>query len=235
MRSTITRQLGNRSARVGHAPGVGSGTFRDRVDAGRLLGATLRELDLTDPLILGLPRGGVVIAAEVARVLDVRFDVFVARKIGHPYHPELGLGAVAEGGDPTYDDKALRHHALTPDDLAPVVEAERAELARRVAAYRGARALPPLSSRTVVLVDDGIATGGTARAALQALRSRDPDRLVFAVPVGPKRAPAQLEDYADDIVILCTPTFFGAVGQWYDEFAQVSDDEVLALLAETRG
>lgn len=212
-----------------HACDMGKERFRDRVHAGRLLGERLLDLEPAKPVVLGLPRGGVVVAAEVAERLGVPVDVFVARKIGHPGHRELGVGAIAEGGDPTYDESALRHHGITPDELAPVVADERAELARRVAAYRPNRALPFLGGKTVVVVDDGIATGATARAALQALRRQDPARLVFAAPVGPHGAEKQLRD-ADDVVILRTPRWFAAVGQWYDDFGQVSDDEVLRLL-----
>lgn len=204
--------------------------FRNRAEAGRLLGARLLQLQVDEPIVLALPRGGVVVAAEVAAVLGAQVDVFVARKIGHPARPELGLGAIAEGGDPAYDEPALRHYGLKPEDLAPVVAAERDELARRVAAYRGNRVLPPLASRSVVVVDDGIATGATARAALQALREQRPGRLVFAAPIGPAGADEELPE-ADDVIIMRTPRHFLAVGQWYDEFGQVTDEEVLRLLA----
>lgn len=205
--------------------------FANREDAGRLLGSRLLGMALRDPIVLGLPRGGVVVAAQAAAALGVHADVFVARKIGHPAQRELGVGAIAEGGEPTYDEKALRRHGLSADDLAPVVAAERAELARRVAAYRTSRQLPALADRDVVLIDDGIATGATARAALRALRAHAPSRLVFAAPVGPLQTPELLVDDADDIVVLRTPLFFVAVGRWYDEFGQVGDDEVRRLLA----
>lgn len=195
-----------------------------------MLGAHLRDLRLVQPIVLGLPRGGVVVASEVSAALGGTFDVLVARKIGHPAQRELGVGAIAEGGEPTYDEKALARYGLKVDDLAPAAEAEQAELARRVASYRGGRSLPPMGGRNIVLVDDGIATGVTARAALQALRAQEPARLVFAVPVGPEGSADQLPD-ADDVVILRSPRPFVAVGKWYDDFAQVSDDEVLRLLA----
>ena len=207
--------------------------FRHRVEAGQLLGARLCEASLVEPVVLGLPRGGVVIAAEVAARLGVGFDVFVARKIGHPAQPELGLGAIAEGGKPTYDERSLRRYGMTREHLAEVAEAERKEVARRVTRYREGRPLPAMHGRHVVLVDDGVATGVSARAALQALRAHGPQRLVFAAPVGPQGAADHFAD-ADDVVVLRTPSYFTSVGASYDEFAQLSDDEVLRLLATRR-
>ena len=207
-------------------------TFADRASAGRLLGRHLRALGLADPVVLGLPRGGVVVAAGVAAELDVATEVFVARKIGHPVQPEFGVGAIAEGGEPVYDRDLLRRLGLQPGDLDPVVAAERDELARRVQTYRAGRALPRLAGRTVVLVDDGIATGVTARAALRTLRTHGPDRLILAAPVGAAPSLQELACDVDETAVLETPAPFGAVGRWYDEFGQVGDDEVLALLAE---
>jgi putative phosphoribosyl transferase len=209
--------------------------FADRAEAGFLLGRALAGLDLDDPVVLGLPRGGVVVAAYAASELGVPAEVFVARKIGLPKQPEYGVGAIAEGGEPVFDERALRHLDLQPDDLAPVVAAERAELARRVRLYRGDRPVPRLGGRTVVLVDDGIATGVTARAALEALRSRGPSRLVLAAPVGAPASLRALDDAGAELAVLDRPAGFVSVGRWYDVFGQVSDDEVLRLLATPPG
>jgi putative phosphoribosyl transferase len=209
------------------------GAFRDRCDAGRQLGARLLEIGLQpSPGVLGLPRGGVTVAAEVARVVDGHLDVLVARKIAHPRQPELALGAIAEGGEPVWDHALLHLVGATTEDLADVVEAERVELGRRVWSYRGNRPLPDVQGRVVVLVDDGVATGATARAALRALRSRDPGRLVLAVPVASPEALRSLAAEADEVVSVLAPRAFGAVGTWYDDFEQLSDDDVRRALTD---
>jgi putative phosphoribosyl transferase len=209
--------------------------FDNRTHAGHLLGRRLAELALPDPVVLGLPRGGVAVAAEVAAELGAPVEVFVARKIGHPRQPEYGVGAIAEGGEPVYDERALRVTGLAPADLEQVVAAEREELARRVQAFRGERRLPDLAGRAVVLVDDGVATGVTARAALRAVRARGPARLVLAAPVGAPESLRDLAAEADEVVVLAAPRRFTAVGRWYTSFIQVEDDEVLRLLATPRG
>ncbi len=208
--------------------------FADRATAGAELGRRLAAGELPDPLVLGLARGGMVVAAEVALALGADLDVLVVRKIGHPRQPELGLGAVAEGGDPVYDDAGLRAVGLTRTDLADVVATERAECARRVATYRGDSQRPAaveVAGRTVVVVDDGIATGVTARAALRSLRARSVGRLVLATPVATLTALAALRQDADDVVSLLAPAQLDAVSRWYDVFDQTSDDEVVRLLA----
>ncbi|MFC0039971.1 phosphoribosyltransferase family protein [Actinomadura rayongensis] len=207
-----------------------SAPFADRVTAGRELAERLVPRNLEGALVLGLPRGGTPVAAEVARALNGTLDVLVTRKIGVPGQPELAAGAVAEGGEPALDPALLAEAGLTPADLAPVIEAERAELDRRVAAYRGDRPPPEIAGRTVVVVDDGLATGSTARAALRAVRARRPARLVLAVPVGAADTVRALRADADEIVTLAEPVPFFAVGQWYDDFTQTTDAEVVAAL-----
>jgi putative phosphoribosyl transferase len=168
-------------------------------------------------------------------VLGVPADVFVARKIGLPRQPEYGVGAIAEGGEPVFDQRVLRQLRLSAEDLAPVVAAERAEVTRQVRLYRGDRPLPALADRTVVLVDDGIATGATARAALHALRIHAPRHLVLAAPVAASASVLDLGRVANEVSVLEEPPHFGAVGRWYVVFDQVSDDQVLELLATPPG
>ena len=207
--------------------------FRDRAEAGRRLAEAVVALRPVDPVVLGLPRGGVVVAAPVATALGAPLDVLVVRKIGVPWQPELGAGALAEDGEPDLDPALLAKVGVTPADLAPVVARERDELARRVERYRGGRALPPVDGRTVVLVDDGLATGGTARAAVAALRRLGAGRVVLAVPVAAPDTLARLRPLVDDLVCLDAPARFAAVGQAYDDFRQTTDGEVLALLGRT--
>ncbi|MER7540803.1 phosphoribosyltransferase family protein [Streptomyces sp. NPDC097704] len=208
--------------------------FYDHRQAGEELALRLLEWagdhDLTNTLVLALPRGGVPVAAEVARALKVPLDVLVARKIGVPGHPEMGVGAIAGDDPPVYDTRTLRMLGLTEDDLAPDTARERAELHRREQLYRAGRPAPEIEGRTVILVDDGLATGVTARAALRRLRSGRPARLILAVPVCAPEAADAVQDDADDVVCLHRPSSFRSVGEWYEEFTQVSDNEVIATL-----
>jgi putative phosphoribosyl transferase len=197
--------------------------FRDRVDAGVRLADAVAGLDLVDPVVLAMPRGGVPVAAPVARRVGAALDVVVARKIGARGHPELGIGAVAEDGVVVWTG---------PSDQDGLLQACR-ELERRVAEYRGGRPPPALARRAVVIVDDGLATGVTAEAALRWARLHGPDRLVLAVPVGAPDTVRRLTapGLADDVVCLLQPNGFGAVGAWYDDFRQTTDAEVHELLA----
>jgi putative phosphoribosyl transferase len=204
--------------------------FHDRTDAGRQLAERLAPLDLPDPVVLALPRGGVPVAFEVAAALGAPLQVFVARKVGAPANPERGIGAIAEGDGQVVDHPALEMLGLSPGQFDALVAGERSELERRVRRFRGSRPLPDLEGRDVVLVDDGLATGVTAEAALHALRCRRPRRLVLGVPVCAPTTAARLENVADDVVCVICPEDFHAVGQWYEEFDQTSDDEVLDLL-----
>jgi putative phosphoribosyl transferase len=204
--------------------------FTDRAEAGRVLAGRVASLALTDPVVLALPRGGVPVAHEIAERLGVPLDVLVTRKIGCPGQPELGVGAIAEGGEPVFDVELLRRLGLTERDLDTTIRRERAELARRVTAYRGDRALPPIKGRDAVVVDDGLATGGTARAALGAVRGEGASRVVLAVPVGAAQTVLELSADADEVVVLAAPSAFRAVGQWYQHFEQLTDADVLALL-----
>jgi predicted phosphoribosyltransferase len=207
------------------------GRFHDRQDAGRRLAPLVVALQLHQPLVLALPRGGVPVAAEVARSLHAPFDVLVARKIGAPHQPELGIGAVAEGGGIVIDDAAVRAMGITSTELTVLADAALDELHRRVRAYRGERALPSFAGRAVVVVDDGIATGVTAEAALRAVRRSGPARLVLAVPVCPPDSASRLRSVADEVVSVVTTRQLGSVGHWYEDFTQTTDAEVSRLLA----
>lgn len=207
--------------------------FRDRRDAGAALGkALLKRRDWQDPVVLALPRGGVPVGAEVARELEAPLDVLVVRKIGHPGHEEFAIGAMASGGVMvmnTGSDALLRNVPKTEIDR--IIERERLELHRREALYRGDRAAVPVHGREVILVDDGLATGATMRAAVQAVRQLQPSHVAVAVPVGARESCDALEAVADDVVCIRTPEPFHAVGSWYSDFPQTSDDEVRSLLA----
>jgi putative phosphoribosyl transferase len=210
--------------------------FADRHDAGARLAARLQDMHWSDPVVLGLARGGVPIALQVSQALGAPLDVAVARKIGAPGHPEFGVGAVTADGPARYNDSTLAALGLTPDDLRDDCEREQAEARRRLQRYRRGRGPLPIEGRDVLLVDDGLATGVTARAALGQLRAAGPRRLVFAAPVCARDSQAALQDEedADEVVCLSCPAHFGAVGLWYADFRQISDEDVLAALAENQ-
>jgi predicted phosphoribosyltransferase len=206
--------------------------FRDRVHAGReLAGLLARYAHRPDVIVLGLPRGGMPVAAEVARALGVPFDVFLVRKLGVPGHEELAFGAIAQGGVRVLNDRLIADLDLPPFAVERVAARERAELERRDELYRGGRPFPALHERTVILIDDGLATGATMEAAVIALRRLGPARVVVAAPVGARETCDRLSGIGDEVVCAATPAPFDAVGLWYEDFSQTTDEEVRALLA----
>ncbi len=208
--------------------------FKDRADAGRRLASQLMHLRGEDVIVLGLPRGGVPVAAEVAKALDAPLDVIVVRKLGVPFQPELGMGAVGEGGVRILNTDLIRQIGVTERDLALVEARERHEVERRAARLRADHPRLTVTGRTAVVVDDGIATGATAKAACRIARALGAARVVLAVPVAPRDWAHQLDDYADELVCVDTPPSFHGVGEWYQEFSQTTDDEVVACLNEAR-
>ncbi|MFD1658494.1 phosphoribosyltransferase family protein [Streptomyces caeni] len=204
--------------------------FMDRPEAGRQLGARLQHLMGKDVVVLGLPRGGVPVALEVAEALGAPMDVCLVRKLGVPYQPELGMGALGEDGVRVINDVVMREARVTPGELAQVEEREREVLARRARRYRGDRPPARVEGRTVVVVDDGVATGSTARAACRIARARGAAHIVLAVPVAPRDWTARLSGEADELICLDTPRDFFAIGQFYADFSQVDDEEVVACL-----
>jgi len=206
--------------------------YSDRAEAGRLLGAALRKRPtaLTPAIVLGLPRGGVPVAAEVARALGAPLDVLVVRKVGVPEQPELAMGAVGPGGVIVRNEELLELLPHAAREFERVAQRERAEVERRERAYRGGRPPLTLAGRTAILVDDGVATGATMRAGVGATRALGAARVVVATPVAAGDACAMLETEADEVVCLQVPPDFRAVGAWYEEFPQLDDDEVRALL-----
>ncbi len=209
--------------------------FRDRSEAGRMLAARLEKYaGRDDVIVFGLPRGGVPVAFEVARGIGAPLDVFIVRKIGVPWHEELAMGAIASGGVRLIDENLVRQLGLTADDVEQVVEQEQRELERRERQYRGDRPFPNVTGRTGILVDDGLATGASMRVAVAALRQEHPARIVVAVPIAPPDTCAALKEEADDVVCALTPEPFYAVGLWYKDFTQTTDEEVHDLLTDSQ-
>ena len=206
--------------------------FLDRVDAGRRLARRLARIDLRAPLVLAVPRGGAVVGAEVARALGAPLDLIIARKIGAPHNEELAVGAVAPDGTLYLDQRLIRGLAVPEDFIEQEAGRQLAEVQRRMLRYRGDRALPNLTDRAIILVDDGIATGATVAGALLAIRRQRPAHVLLAVPVAPRETLERLAGQADRIVCLASPEPFYAVGQFYQVFGQVTDEEVIRLLTE---
>jgi putative phosphoribosyl transferase len=205
--------------------------FRDRVEAGQILADRLTGYaGRGDVIVLALPRGGIPVAAEVARALGAPLDVCLVRKLGVPGHEELAMGALAEGGTAVLNDDVVMGLGIPRDVIDRSVLREQDELERRALLYRGTRPAPNVTGRTVILVDDGLATGATTEAAVVALRSAGPARIVVAVPVGARESVQRLAAVADEVVCPAQPEPFDAVGLWYDDFTQTSDEEVKELL-----
>ena len=206
--------------------------FKDRRDAGRQLAIPLSKYPYSHPmLVLGIPRGGVVVAYEVAEALSAPLDVIISRKIRVPYQPELGMGAVVDGDHITIlNEELVRMVEARPEYLEREIAYQTEEIDRRLTIYRGDRPLPEISGKTVIVIDDGIATGYTFRTALEGLRRKHPSKLIGAAPVAAQDSYEMLKPFADELVCLSTPVSFMAVGNWYTDFEQVSDEEVVAIL-----
>ena len=206
--------------------------FRDRTEAGQVLARCLQQYkNQPDVLILGLPRGGVPVAYEVAREMKAPLDVFIVRKLGVPGHEELGMGAIATGGVRILQDGIVRELGISPQTIEAVSAREQAELERLERLYRGDRPAPTIKGRTIVIVDDGLATGSTMKAAIQAVRQQDPRQVIVAVPTAPSETCEQLKGSADEVVCALTPEPFFAVGGSYADFTQITDEEVRDLIA----
>jgi putative phosphoribosyl transferase len=204
--------------------------FSNRADAGRRLADRLIEYAAERPIVLALPRGGVPVGYEIARRLGAPLDVFIVRKLGVPGQEELAMGAIASGGIRVLNEEVLAMTSLTEAEIAAVAAEEQRELERRERQYRGTRPPPSVRGRTVILVDDGLATGSTMRAAVAALRVEDPKRIIVAVPIAARETCDALRAEVDDVICPVTPEPFHAVGLWYDDFSQTSDEEVHELL-----
>lgn len=206
--------------------------FADRIDAGRRLAARLAGRTYENGLVIAIPRGGVVVGAEVARALQLPLDIIIPRKIGAPHNPELAIGAVTQDGTAIFNEELLRHFHLPEEMKKQLVAAAVAETRRRLQLYRHGKPQPSWRDRTIILTDDGIATGYTVLAALRSLRRADPKEIILAVPVAPPDTVELLEPEVDELVCLLIPEVFLAVGQFYYHFEQTSDEEVIALLEE---
>lgn len=209
--------------------------FKDRIDAGKLLAQQLLEYkDKPEVIVLGLPRGGVVTAFEIAKILDVPLDIVVPRKIGAPFNPELAVAAIAEDGSIIINDQLMNNLGLQLDDLQDLITTEKQEAARRMKLYRRGRPPLELAGKTVILVDDGIATGATMRAAISSVRSRGVKSIVVAVPVAPPDAIEEIRSEVEDLVCLFMTENFLGIGDFYDEFPQTEDQEVIDLMAKAK-
>ncbi|HUX11103.1 MAG TPA: phosphoribosyltransferase [Terriglobia bacterium] len=210
--------------------------FRNRTEAGQKLAARLQAYNhQPDVLVLALPRGGVPVGYEIARALHAPVDVFVVRKLGVPWNPELAMGAVATGGVRVFEEETVRMLAIPGEEIAKVAAREERELERRERAYRGGRTPFPVAGRKVILVDDGVATGSTMRAGVAALRRLRPAQIVIAVPVAPRATCAMLRKLADEVVCLIEAEDFFAIGEWYEDFSQLTDQDVQKLLGDDSG
>lgn len=208
--------------------------FQDRRDAGRQLSTRLMQYKDEHPLVLALPRGGVPVGYEIALSLEAPLDVYVVRKLGAPRQPELGIGAVAPGGILVLDNETVRMLGITQQEIEEIVDIEKSEMERRLRLFRGDKPILDLQDRTIILVDDGLATGVTAFAAIQALRQVKPRKVVLAVPVCASQTAGNLSSEVTELICLKPRPDFGAVGIWYKNFEQTSDEEVVRLLGDVR-
>lgn len=212
--------------------------FKDRAEAGKKLAEKLVELDIQNTIVLALPRGGVPVGFEVAKKLKASLDVLVVRKLGSPTQPELGIGAIAPENIVIYDDEAIRNLGIPKEEIRYIEEVERKELQRRIKIYRGRELMPDLRGKTVILVDDGLATGVTARAAVKYILEHHPDKLIVAIPVcavdSAQSIDSIIRPMKDLVICLSTPFDFSSVGLWYKNFSQVSDEEVVSLLKKSK-
>lgn len=205
--------------------------YKNRAEAGRKLAQALSDYaGRADVVVLGLPRGGVPVAYEVAKTLEAPLDVFIVRKLGVPGQEELAMGAIASGGVRVLNDEVVRGLSISEEEIQSIAEKEHAELERREQAYRGERARVDLKNKIAILVDDGLATGASMRAAVSGLRQHNPDKIVVAVPTAPPETCREFEDLADQVICLQTPSPFIGVGAWYADFPQTTDDQVRDLL-----
>lgn len=216
---------------LGKSPGSTGAIFKDRADGGKKLAQELSPYsDRSNVVVLGLPRGGVPVAYEVAKELDAPLDVFIVRKLGVPGHEELAMGAIASGGVSVLNDEVVKGVNLSEDDIDQVARREREELERRERAYRGERPGVALQNKIVLLVDDGLATGASMRAAVKGVREHGPEKIIVAVPTAPPETCEAFNDLADEAICLETPTPFIGVGAWYEDFPQTKDEEVKEIL-----
>ncbi len=205
--------------------------FFDRFDAGRVLSEYLTQYHKKlNVIVLALPRGGVPVGYEIAKALEVPLDIFVVRKLGLPWYEELAMGAIASGGTLIFNEQVVQQANISKSEIDKVIQAEMKELNRREQAYRGNKKLPVLTDKIIILVDDGIATGATIKAAIKALRQHEPKKIVVAVPVAAKDTYEEIKGWVDDMICPYTPDNFYAVGLWYENFSQTTDEEVFKLL-----
>lgn len=206
--------------------------FFDRAEAGAILAEHLKKYQhQSNVIVIALPRGGVPVAHEISTVLAAPLDIIVVRKLGVPWHDELAMGAIASGGSIIFNKEIIKNLHIAKSDIDHVIQVEQAELQRRELVYRGARPFPALKNKIVILVDDGIATGATMRAAIKALREHNPAKIIVAIPVAAKETYDEIKKLVDEIVCPLTPINFNAVGSWYENFSQTTDEEVFRLLA----
>lgn len=209
--------------------------YSDRCEAGIVLAQQLKDYaHLQNAIVLALPRGGVPVAFEIARALSLPMDVFIVRKLGVPSHPELAMGAIASGGTVVFNERILRELNIDEVSINPILQTERAELDRREELYRGKQPYPTLANKTIILVDDGIATGATMRVAIKTLKKYNPAQIIVATPVATHITCTEIAELVEKIICPIQPTHFNAVGVWYDDFSQTSDDEVMEILAKSK-